>query len=211
MANAFRGRRCWRVRNAGGPGAPTRRSICGPPTATQGVSSMSEQQTFTFDRVASPVGDLVLVADEDGALRLTWFDDGDVSWRRAFARRYPDVKLVARKDPFGLSSALRAYFKGDIFVLDKLPVVFAGTPFQLKVWKALRRIPGGMTTSYGALAKKIGEAKAVRAVGLANGANPVGVVVPCHRVIGSDGSLTGYGGGLPRKKWLLAHEARHTA
>jgi len=79
------------------------------------------------------------------------------------------------------------------------------------VWKALRRIPGGKTTSYGALAKKIGEPKAVRAVGLANGANPVGVVVPCHRVIGSDGSLTGYGGGLPRKKWLLAHEARHTA
>jgi methylated-DNA-[protein]-cysteine S-methyltransferase len=172
---------------------------------------MAEQQTFYFDRVTSPVGDLVLVADGDGALRMTWFDDGDATWRRALALRYPDVTLAPRKDPFGLSSALRAYFKGDIFVLDKLPVVFAGTPFQLKVWKALRRIPGGMTTSYGALAKKIGEPKAVRAVGLANGSNPVGVVVPCHRVIGSDGSLTGYGGGLPRKKWLLAHEARHTA
>jgi len=172
---------------------------------------MAEPQTFFFDRLTSPVGDIVLVADPDGALRLTWFDDGDDRWRRAFTRCYPNVTLVARKDPFGLSSALSAYFKGDIFVLDKLPVAFSGTPFQLKVWKALRRIPGGKTTSYGALAKKIGEPKAVRAVGLANGANPVGVVVPCHRVIGSDGSLTGYGGGLPRKKWLLAHEARHTA
>ncbi len=168
-------------------------------------------ETFYFDRVATPVGDLVVVADEDGALRLTWFDDGGESWRTAFARRYPGVALKGRRDPSGLSSAIRAYFKGDIFILDKLPVIFAGTPFQVKVWKALRRIPGGVTTSYGALAKKIGEPKAVRAVGLANGANPVGVVVPCHRVIGSDGSLTGYGGGLPRKKWLLAHEARHTA
>ena len=95
--------------------------------------------------------------------------------------------------------------------LDRIPAVFSGTPFQNRVWKALRKIPIGTTTSYGALAKKIGEPKAVRAVGLANGSNPIGVVVPCHRVIGSDGSLTGYGGGLPRKKWLLDHEARHCA
>jgi methylated-DNA-[protein]-cysteine S-methyltransferase len=171
---------------------------------------MPEPETFLFDRVKTPVGDLVLVADEEGALRFTWLHDG-VGWRAAFERRYPGVALRAGKDPAGHSSALRAYFAGDIFILDKLPVTFAGTPFQIKVWKALRRIAGGTTTSYGALAKKIGEPKAVRAVGLANGSNPVGVVVPCHRVIGSDGSLTGYGGGLPRKRWLLEHEARHTA
>ena len=168
-------------------------------------------ETFFFDRVKTPVGEMILVADQDGALRMTWFEDGDGRWQKAFARLYPDAKLVAKRDPSGLSASLRAYFRGDVFVLDRMPVVFAGTPFQNKVWKALRTIPCGMTLSYGALAKRIREPKAVRAVGLANGANPIGVVVPCHRVIGSDGSLTGYGGGLPRKRWLLAHEARHTA
>jgi methylated-DNA-[protein]-cysteine S-methyltransferase len=168
-------------------------------------------EIFFYDRVASPVGNLLVVADEAGALHMTTFDAGGERWRSAFERRHPDAALRAQADPSGHCSALRAYFDGDIFILDKLPVVFAGTPFQEKVWRALRRIPGGTTTSYGALAKKIGEPKAMRAVGLANGSNPIGVVVPCHRVVGSDGSLTGYGGGLPRKKWLLAHEARHTA
>jgi methylated-DNA-[protein]-cysteine S-methyltransferase len=168
-------------------------------------------ETCFYDRVSSPIGNLLLVADEAGSLRMIWFDDRGDSWRQAFERRYPATALRARADPSGHSSALRSYFDGDIFVLDKLPVLFTGTPFQVKVWKALRRIPGGMTTSYGALAKKIGEPRAMRAVGLANGSNPIGVVVPCHRVVGHDGSLTGYGGGLPRKKWLLAHEARHTA
>ncbi len=171
---------------------------------------MPEQICF-FDRVKTPVGELILVAGGDGALRMTWFDDGDERWRKAFARRYPGVELVAKRDPSGHSSSLRAYFDGEVFALDRMPVVFPGTPFQNKVWKALRTIPCGMTLSYGALAKRIREPKAVRAVGLANGSNPIGVVVPCHRVIGSDGSLTGYGGGLPRKRWLLAHEARHTA
>ena len=127
-----------------------------------------------------------------------------------FRSPWPAQDRRPAKDPFGLKTALKAYFAGDVFVLDRLPVAFAGTPFQVKVWKALRTIPCGSTLSYGGLARQIREPKAVRAVGLANGANPVGVVVPCHRVIGSDGSLTGYGGGLPRKKWLLAHEARHT-
>ena len=86
-----------------------------------------------------------------------------------------------------------------------------GTPFQRAVWAALRRIPAGETLSYGQLAAQIGKPKAVRAVGLANGSNPVGVVVPCHRVIGADGSLTGYGGGLPRKLWLLEHEGARLA
>jgi methylated-DNA-[protein]-cysteine S-methyltransferase len=168
-------------------------------------------ETCFFDRVKTPVGEMILVADEGGALRMTWFEDGDGRWQKSFARHYPDATLVTKRDPSGLSSSLKAYFDGDVFVLDRMPVVLSGTAFQNKVWKALRMIPCGMTLSYGALARRIREAKAVRAVGLANGANPIGVVVPCHRVIGSDGSLTGYGGGLPRKRWLLAHEARHTA
>jgi methylated-DNA-[protein]-cysteine S-methyltransferase len=100
---------------------------------------------------------------------------------------------------------------GHTAVLDSLEVETAGTPFQRTVWHALREIPAGATMSYGALAKRIGRPSAVRAVGLANGANPIGIVVPCHRVVGADGSLTGYGGGLERKRWLLAHEARAAA
>jgi methylated-DNA-[protein]-cysteine S-methyltransferase len=172
---------------------------------------MPEQDTFFFDQIKTPIGEMILIADGDGALRMTWFDPEDGRWKKSFARHYRDAKLVARYNPSGLSASMRAYYDGDVYILDKLAVVFAGTPFQNKVWKALRTIPCGMTLSYGTLAKRICEPKAMRAVGLANGSNPIGVVVPCHRVIGSDGSLTGYGGGLPRKRWLLAHEAKHTA
>jgi methylated-DNA-[protein]-cysteine S-methyltransferase len=164
---------------------------------------------YYYDRVKTPIGDIVIVVDENAAMRLLSFDDGDERWRRDFARRHPDAEALPKRDPSGHSGTLRTYFEGDMEALDRIPVVFDGTSFQNKVWKALRKIPTGGTTSYGALARKIGEPRAVRAVGLANGSNPIGVVVPCHRVIGSDGSLTGYGGGLPRKKWLLDHEARH--
>ncbi len=101
---------------------------------------------------------------------------------------------------------LERYFKGDTAVLDSIPVELNGTPFQKTVWQALRRIPCGTTISYAELAKRIGDPAAVRAVGTANGANPVAVIVPCHRVIGSNGKLIGYGGGLDRKQWLLGHE-----
>jgi methylated-DNA-[protein]-cysteine S-methyltransferase len=172
---------------------------------------MPEHNTFFFDQIKTPIGDMILIADGDGALRMTWFDPEDGRCKKAFARHYPDAKLVARRNLSGLSASMRAYYDGDVYILDRLAVVFGGTPFQNKVWKALRTIPCGMTLSYGALAKRIREPKAVRAVGLANGSNSIGIVVPCHRVVGSDGSLTGYGGGLPRKRWLLAHEAKHTA
>jgi methylated-DNA-[protein]-cysteine S-methyltransferase len=103
---------------------------------------------------------------------------------------------------------LEAYFAGrlEIFSLELSP---AGTPFQQRVWRALLEIPFGATESYGELARRIGLPQAARAVGLANGRNPISIVIPCHRVIGADGSLTGYGGGIERKKWLLAHEQRH--
>lgn len=186
---------------------------------------MSEKDDFVFDQIDTPIGEITIIVDAKGAMRMLWFDGGEertrpknrtmpsskVGWRTAFEYHYPDATLTAQRDPFGHSTTLRAYFAGDMEALDRIPVAFGGTSFQNKVWKALRRIPVGTTLSYGGLAKKIGEPKAVRAVGLANGSNPIGIVVPCHRVIGSDGSLTGYGGGLPRKKWLLEHEARHCA
>jgi methylated-DNA-[protein]-cysteine S-methyltransferase len=102
---------------------------------------------------------------------------------------------------------MRGYFEGDLGVIERLPVETGGTVFQRTVWKALRDIPCGVTVSYAELARRIERPSAVRAVGLANGANPVGIVVPCHRVVGSNGTLTGYGGGIERKRWLLAHEA----
>jgi methylated-DNA-[protein]-cysteine S-methyltransferase len=171
---------------------------------------MAETERFFFDVVDTPIGKLAIVVDEKGAMRMLSFDGESERWRKDFKRRFPAAGLVARRDPFGHGSTLNRYFAGDMGALDKIPVVFGGTPFQNKVWRQLRKIPVGRTLSYGALAKKIGEPKAMRAVGLANGSNPIAVIVPCHRVIGSDGSLTGFGGGLPRKKWLLEHEARHT-
>jgi methylated-DNA-[protein]-cysteine S-methyltransferase len=158
--------------------------------------------SFFFDRIETPIGEAQFVCDAEGRLhRFGWYE-GD----RAPSRF---VDLAQKRDPFGLSTAIRDYFTGHVAAIDALPVVFSGTAFQVRVWNALRTIAAGETESYGALAKRIGDPKAVRAVGLANGANPIGVIVPCHRVIGADGSLTGYGGGLERKKWLLAHEARH--
>jgi methylated-DNA-[protein]-cysteine S-methyltransferase len=171
---------------------------------------MSERDTFLMDTMNTPVGRAVLVAEPTGAVCMFFWEDPEETWRRRFRRRHGDAELVTRRDPFGHVAALERYFEGEISALDTIPVAFHGTPFQTKVWAALRGIAAGTTLSYGALAKRIGEPRAVRAVGLANGSNPIGVVVPCHRVIGSDGSLTGYGGGLARKRWLLEHEARHS-
>lgn len=170
---------------------------------------MAEGTTFILERTPTPLGEAVLVSDPEGTLRLFYWEDPTHRWKAALRQRYGDVALTERKNVFGHAKVLKAYFNGDIAAVDALKVAFAGTPFQLKVWNALRKIAGGTTTSYGALAKKIGNAEAVRAVGLANGQNPISLIVPCHRVIGSNGSLTGYGGGLERKRWLLEHEARY--
>jgi methylated-DNA-[protein]-cysteine S-methyltransferase len=164
-----------------------------------------------MDTMKTPLGTAILIAGESGRLRMHVWEDGAETWRRKFRGCHRDAEIVARRDPFGHVAALERYFDGEIAALDSISVAFDGTPFQRKVWNALRTIAGGTTLSYGALARRIGQPKAVRAVGLANGRNPIGVVVPCHRVIGSDGSLTGYGGGLARKRWLLEHEARHCA
>ena len=169
---------------------------------------MSETLSLLIDRTDTPLGELLIVADREGNLRASHWTDHETTLRRSLSQHYGEngFTLEAARNPNNLTEALRRYFAGELTAIDGLPVQTGGTPFQREVWRALRTIPCGTTVSYGELAEQIGRPAAVRAVGLANGANPVGIVVPCHRVIGADGSLTGYGGGLERKSWLLAHE-----
>jgi methylated-DNA-[protein]-cysteine S-methyltransferase len=169
---------------------------------------MVEPLSLLIDRIATPIGELAIVADEAGRLRAVEWSDHDAGMQRGLRLHYgkQGFSLHPAANPGGFSTALRAYFAGDLAAIDAIPVATGGTEFQRAVWRALRKIRCGETVSYAALARRIGRASAVRAVGLANGSNPISVVVPCHRVIGSDGSLTGYGGGIERKRWLLAHE-----
>jgi methylated-DNA-[protein]-cysteine S-methyltransferase len=161
---------------------------------------------LTIDRVTSPMGTLLLVCDEEGRLRALEFEDHEPRMMRLLKRYYGAVTLVPGKMPAVVRDALAKYFAGDVTALDDIAVATGGTAFQRTVWAALRRIPAGTTLTYGALAATIGRPTAMRAVGAANGANILAIIVPCHRVIGADGTLTGYGSGLPRKRWLLAHE-----
>src|SRR5688572_16906016 len=160
-----------------------------------------------LDRFATPIGEMYAVADEHSRLRAFAWVEGEARGIRQLRQQYGSrVNLHEGKSPTTLRQWIDDYFEGDLHALDRIECVTNGTPFQQEVWKALRTIPVGQTLSYGALALRIGKGDAVHAVGLANGANPIAVVLPCHRVIGRDGSLTGYGGGTERKRWLLAHE-----
>ena len=161
-----------------------------------------------LDRVLSPIGPLLVVTDDEGALRALDFHDYESRLRRLVRLHYGagHDTLEAGRVPGAISDRLDAFFGGALEAIDAIPVATRGTDFQRRVWTALRAIPAGTTTSYGALARTLGAPTASRAVGLANGSNPVVIVVPCHRVIGADGSLTGYGGGIARKSWLLEHE-----
>ena len=158
-----------------------------------------------LDRFATPLGDLLLVFDDAG-LRALDFVDFEARMLRLLRLHYGAVTLVDAPAPAGITDPLTAYFAGDAAALDSITVATGGTAFQRNVWAALRTIPAGETWSYGALANHIGNPGASRAVGMANGANPIGIVVPCHRVIGANGTLTGYAGGVERKRWLLRHE-----
>lgn len=160
--------------------------------------------TLTLDRVQTPIGTALVVTDESGVLRAFNWTDYEPAMMRWIARRYPRVTLVEGRGP--LRASFDAYFNGRTDAFDDIAWEGAGTDFQRKVWETLCTIPAGETWTYAQLAQRIGRPTAVRAVGLANGSNPVALVVPCHRVIGSNGSLTGYGGGLHRKRWLLQHE-----
>ena len=161
---------------------------------------------LNLDRLPTPLGELVVVADAGGRLYAVDWTEHEDRMADLVRRYHGTVRFRRTPSPAGLTSRFRGYFGGDRTALDGIPVVDAGTPFQRRVWAALRDIPWGETISYGALARRIDAPAAVRAVGRANGANPVSIAVPCHRVIGADGTLTGYGGGTHRKEWLLAHE-----
>lgn len=158
----------------------------------------------------TPIGTMLVVTDVRGRINaLDWTDYEDRMRRllQVRARREgKEFEIKAGILPTVVRKALDAYFDGIFAPMENISVYTVGTEFQQAVWQELREIPIGITLSYSALAKKIGRPNAVRAVGAANGANPVGIVVPCHRVIGTNGSMTGYGGGLERKHWLLAHE-----
>lgn len=158
-----------------------------------------------LDSIASPIGEIRFVTD-DVALRALDFHDYADRMHRLLRTHYGGYELVERRDPLGIRERLARYFGGDLGAFDGVPLETNGTAFQKAVWTALLAIPPGTTTTYGALARSLGAPSATRAVGLANGANPIAIVVPCHRVIGADGTLTGYGGGLDRKSWLLRHE-----
>jgi methylated-DNA-[protein]-cysteine S-methyltransferase len=169
---------------------------------------MNRRFGLLIDHLDTPVGLLAIVADEEGGLRAVGWMDRHARMERQL-RAYSEAQGLGLREapnPGGFTAALRAYFAGDWSVIDRLTVAAVGTEFQQSVWRALRQIPCGETRSYGQISRQIALPNAARAVGLANAVNPVAVVVPCHRVVGSDGSLTGYGAGMDRKRWLLAHE-----
>ena len=161
---------------------------------------------FGLDRLQTPIGIALLVTDAGGMLRALDWEDHEPRMRQLLRRQYGALALDDAPAPDDLRAALSGYFAGEFDRLRTIGWRVAGTPFQRKVWTALTAIPAGTTMSYGALAARLGMPRAVRAVGHANGANPLSVVVPCHRLIGADGSLVKYGGGLKRKRWLLEHE-----
>jgi methylated-DNA-[protein]-cysteine S-methyltransferase len=158
-----------------------------------------------LERLPSPIGTILLVSDGE-AVRALDFSDYEARTHQLLRIHYGAYDLREGAAPRPIGDAIRAYFAGELRVIDKIPTATGGSEFQRRVWAGLREIPAGTTLGYGKLAERVGKPKASRAVGLANGANPIAIVVPCHRVIGADGTLTGYGGGLERKRWLLEHE-----
>jgi len=170
-------------------------------------------KTFHLERFDTPTGRMLLLTDDEQRLRAADWEDHEERMRTLLRRYYGDTGLLLRAAR-GVSiarRALEAYFEGDLNAVGELATATHGSDFQRRVWAGLRLIPLGSTISYGALACQIGRPGGARAVGLANGSNPIAIVVPCHRVIGANASLTGYGGGLERKRWLLSHESGRSA
>jgi methylated-DNA-[protein]-cysteine S-methyltransferase len=161
-----------------------------------------------LDQMDTPIGPALLVTDTEGTVRALDFADYEPRMMRLLRLHYGQTTPRPGPAPSSVKERLTRYFTGDLAALDEIPCATNGTTFQRRVWAALRTIKPGTTLSYGRLAAQLGHPRAPRAVGLANGANPIAIIVPCHRVIGANGTLTGYGGGLPRKQWLLAHEGR---
>ena len=177
------------------------------------MNTTSMSTTFWFDRIAAPRSKYgaapfneILIAVDGGKLAALDFNGYEARMQRLLAQRYTAVKFTEKSNPCGFSACLRSYLAGELDALDGIPVDTGGTEFQRAAWQALRTIPAGRTATYAEQAARIGRPKAVRAIGAANGQNPVAIVLPCHRVIGASGALTGYAGGLATKQWLLRHE-----
>ncbi|QBF26412.1 methylated-DNA--[protein]-cysteine S-methyltransferase [Pseudomonas tructae] len=159
-------------------------------------------------QLPEPIGQVLIVGDGQRLLALE-FDEPEKRLLRLLRTRFgADVQLRETAGLADLAEAVQAYCSGQLQAFDSVPLAAGGTPFQQRVWAALRAIPAGSTRSYGQIAAALGNPAAARAVGLANALNPVSLAIPCHRLVGSSGALTGYGGGLERKRWLLEHE-RH--
>lgn len=158
-----------------------------------------------IDTLPSAIGDILLVSDGVSLCALD-FADYETRLLTLLNKRFAAVTLEPCANPQGFSDRLRAYLAGDLHSFDTVPVNPGGTAFQRQVWIALRQIPAGTVATYGELAAKLGKPTAYRAVGMANSLNPVAIAQPCHRVVGTNGQLTGYAGGLERKQWLLHHE-----
>lgn len=167
--------------------------------------------TLTIEMRQTPLGDLMLVTGPDGRLRATEFADCKDRLHRLLGRKLgaASYRLVQGSAPTAIAQAVDRYFAGDLGAIRNMPIHNGGTLFQEAVWGALHRIEPGRPVNYAALAKSIGKPDGARAVGHANGSNPNCIVVPCHRLVGANGDLTGYSGGLERKRWLLDHEAKH--
>lgn len=161
--------------------------------------------SLLLDRFDSPLGEILLVSNGQ---QLCALDFGDYEHRMLglLQTHYPQLSLTPAHNPGGFRDRLQAYLSGTLTAIIGLPIQPAGTTFQQQVWRSLLKIPPGTTQTYGQLAAQLGKPGAARAVGLANSKNPISIVVPCHRVVGANGTLTGYAGGLERKRWLLAHE-----
>ncbi len=164
-----------------------------------------------LSKMTSPLGEIILMTDEGQNLRVLDFSDYAERMQQLLQRQYGQIEIIPASTPCPYVKNLQDYFNGNLDALDNIPVATGGTIFQRAVWHALQKIPHGQTMSYGELAAKVGNPKASRAIGLANGANPISIVIPCHRVIGKNGSMTGYGGGLERKIWLLRHETQQAS
>jgi AraC family transcriptional regulator of adaptative response/methylated-DNA-[protein]-cysteine methyltransferase len=163
---------------------------------------------ITLETIHTPLGPLWAAFTPHGLALLEFCDRFTLERNRKFLmRRFPHAAIVETATPSPLAAQLHDYFNGVRWTFD-VALDAGGTRFQRQVWNRLQTIPAGHTMSYAAVADALGKLDAVRAMARANGQNPLSIVIPCHRVIGSDGALTGYGGGLWRKKWLLEHESR---
>ena len=164
-----------------------------------------------LEEIETGLGTVLLVSDDDDALRALQFDDCPKRLCTKLAERFPGYRLEGREAVSENAARVRAYAAGDVRAFDGALLRPNGTPFQNRVWSELCRIPAGTTSTYGAVAAAVGRRGAARAVGAANHLNPIAIAIPCHRVIGSNGSLTGYAGGVERKRRLLEHEFKWTA